>query len=287
MSRETKEEKIFSENIDRILAGKPVDVESADSDLLSAIEFAGKMKTLRMTPSESFKADLKAKLLVQLRDKERNSEHSSWFQRIFSQRLAWQIGTTIAVILIAVGITWRAGVFQSTERDNVTAMPPKAAGGVESTQRTAALTTSADSSPAATTSTLAAVPSFSGSNNLAVQVAAVPDKPSYTQGETVNIGVSLTNNLASTLEIKPYPLVVTVTDSNGNIVFTSRPGDEIGTILPGETADFNVKWENQTNSNNNKVALPGKYYITLGKVSNTGSVAQIDMNSVSNFEIIP
>ncbi len=277
MSRENKEDKLFNEIVDRILAGEPVKIDSSNTDLNSAIEFAKKIKDLSPSPSLSFKANLKTRLLQELHNKDAKAEQSGWFQRAFSHRLAWQLGTTMAIILVALGVTWRAGVFQPTGKNDLTSAPPKIASGV--TEPVPGPTIMA-------TTTTAGLTSFSGSQTI-IQVNTATDKPDYISGETVNIDVSLTNESSSTMEIQPYPLVVTVTDANGQIVYTSDPGSNIISLLPGQTTDFKVSWEKQINTNNNKKAAPGTYYLTIGSITGDSGRTQMNQNSTSSFEILP
>jgi hypothetical protein len=280
MSKENREEKLFNEVIDCLLAGESVKTDTADNDLRSAIDFAQKMKMLRATPSESFKANLKARLLQQLHNQETQAERTNWFRSTFSRRVVWQLATTVAVILIALGISWRVGVFQPTGRTNVASLPPKSTGAAAPEVvpgQTLMMT------PTVTATTTPSV-ATAGRGNI-IQANATTDKPTYLPGEAVNIKVSLINNSSEPLEIQPYPPVLDITDANGQSVFTFGAGNGVRTLTPGEATDFKMVW-NQIDAQN-KAASAGIYYLALGNLAYDSQSAQSEFSKPVSFEILP
>jgi hypothetical protein len=280
MSKENKEEKLFNEVVDRLLAGEAVKTDTADNDLRSAIDFAQKMKMLRATPSESFKANLKARLLQQLHDRETQAERTNWFRSTFSRRVVWQLASTVAVILIALGISWRAGVFQPAEKTNVASLPPKSAdtSGSEAIPGPTLMITS--TMTGTTTPTVA-----TAGRGIIIQANATTDKPTYLPGEAINIDVYLINDSSAPLEIQPYPPVLDITDANGQTVFTFGAGNGVQTLLSGETASFKIVW-NQINAHN-KAIPAGIYHLTFGNPAYDNQSAQLEFNKPISFEIRP
>jgi len=67
MAREINEDREFSENIDRLLAGQEIEVgEDVSKDFRTAIQFAQKLEGLRDQSSPAFKDQLRRRLLVKL-----------------------------------------------------------------------------------------------------------------------------------------------------------------------------------------------------------------------------
>ena len=71
MSKETNEEKEFSEKVDRLLAGEEIETgKDISEDYRSAINFAQKLTESRADPSPHFKDQLKQRLLLKLTQQE-------------------------------------------------------------------------------------------------------------------------------------------------------------------------------------------------------------------------
>ena len=113
MSKQEEREKLFSEILDRILAGEHIEPgPDMDTDFRSTLEFAQHMVDSRPDPEAAFKAGLKSRLVQKLSEKEalKQAKQQNWFYRLIRQP-AWQ--ATAAVILIGVVslIIWASGVF--------------------------------------------------------------------------------------------------------------------------------------------------------------------------------
>ncbi|MBN1366808.1 MAG: hypothetical protein JW967_02645 [Dehalococcoidales bacterium] len=278
MSKENKEEKLFNGVIDRILAGESIKIDTADDDLRSTIEFAMKIKELRTSPTEPFKANLKAKLLQQLREKEVQKKRVGWWPRTFQRRIVWQLATTVAVVLIAIGITWRAGFYQPGDDMNIIAQTPKYtdAGTLEHTfPLTGGTATDSGTTETFTVATRQAT---------GIMANVVTDKPDYFIGEDVNIIVSLINNFANTIEFPPFPPVY-ITDSNGQVMYTSDSGNGVKVLLTGDIYEYSIIW-NQFDINNNRNVATGIYYLTVGNIVNASNMTQV-CNAPASFTIVP
>ncbi len=105
MGREYEEEKLFSEKIDLLLAGKGVDNgPDVAEDERTAVEFARKMTDLRVSPSPAFQSYLKAKLLENLHEQETASR--GWFWKLVPREPLWQAVAVIAIMCVVGGILW-------------------------------------------------------------------------------------------------------------------------------------------------------------------------------------
>ncbi len=115
MSREDERNRLFSEQVDRILAGGPsAPGAGADDDFRSALDFARKITAMSPAPRAAFEAALGSRLrtrMAELEEKARLKPKQGWWQCL-AARPALMV--TAAVLLIAaVGIiVWASGLFQ-------------------------------------------------------------------------------------------------------------------------------------------------------------------------------
>jgi hypothetical protein len=118
MGKESNEEKQFSEDVDRLLAGQEVE-GGKDKDYQTAINFAKKLTEFHADPSPHFKARLKARLLLELAKQEaaaRQKAKGNWFweglKNLLPREAVWRNAMATAVLmLVAVGVLWGTGVF--------------------------------------------------------------------------------------------------------------------------------------------------------------------------------
>ena len=112
MDRNREIEKKFTEFLDRILAVKEAALEpGADEELRANVEFAARMVSLRPEPAESYRNNLRARLLHQLEASEaatREKRESFW--GTLWRKPVWQGAIMVAFAVFVVGMLWRAGV---------------------------------------------------------------------------------------------------------------------------------------------------------------------------------
>ncbi len=120
MGKESNEEKRFSEDVERLLAGQEVEGgKDADKDYQTAINFAKKLAGFRADPSPSFRAQLKKRLLLKLAQQEaeaRQKAKGNWFweglRSLIPQSAVWRTATvTVVLMLMVAGSLWGAQVF--------------------------------------------------------------------------------------------------------------------------------------------------------------------------------
>jgi hypothetical protein len=272
MTREYEEARIFSENLDRLLAGKEAKIgAAAGNELITALDFARKMTALRSEPSPQFQANLKARLLQQIRDKEALQEDSGWFGRLFRGQRVWLTAAVCAALLIVVGsVLWRTGVISPPGSNYVA--PPVITSTTATTTATATATT---------TTTTVTVPA-TGKYLLA---DASVDKPVYQPGETVNIQISLTNVSGRPFTITQYPPILSLMSSDTRqAVFTFTAGQLSQTIPPGQKTSFTLSW-NQADSKGRPVK-GGNYYIELEDLDLQGKAVKLDLQKPVEFDIL-
>jgi hypothetical protein len=118
-----------------------------------------------------------------------------------------------------------------------------------------------------------------------IQANATTDKPTYLMGEAVNINVTIINDSSAPLEIQSYPLVLNITDANGQTVFTFGAGNGVQILLPGGKADFKVVWY-QIDANY-KATPAGTYSLVLGNLAYDNQSAQLEFSKPVSFDILP
>ena len=129
MDKGQSKESDFTGDIDRIVSGRAPEADRAsDSEYRADLDFASKVAETRRRPSPEFQANLKTRLLSRLDEMEgaketaRRPSFSEWLTGLFRQR-AWQVaGVTTAVLVIAMVVVWRIGLFSRTP--TITTPPP-------------------------------------------------------------------------------------------------------------------------------------------------------------------
>jgi hypothetical protein len=269
MGREFEESKYFSDNLDRLLAGEEVQTGSITSDeLLSALDFAKKMTILRNDPSAPFQANLKARLLQRLADREAAGE-TSWFGRMFGGQRIWMTAAVCAALLILVGgVLWKTGVINPPGSNWVS--PP--------VMTTTSATTTATTTATATTTTATLPGRY-------LLVDASVDKPLYQPGETVKINVELTNVSGKSFTITQFPPILSLMESDTKqAVYNFTAGNEVRTIPAGQKTDFTLTW-NQINSKGVQVGN-GSYYIELEDLDLQGQAVKLKLANPVEFDIL-
>ncbi len=115
MKKDSSEEKLFLEYLDRLLAGEQIAVGGEVSDeARAALEHAWKMMALRQEPSAAFRTELRNRLLRQMAQKRESTSRAGFWERFDSvlppKPVLVAAVSTVAVLLLAfVGVVWYAG----------------------------------------------------------------------------------------------------------------------------------------------------------------------------------
>lgn len=277
MTREYEEARLFSENLDLLLAGKEVKIEAAaGGELLAALDFAKKMTVLRSEPSPQFQSNLKARLLQELREKEAPREsNSSWFGRLFGGQRLWLTAAVCAALLIVVGsVLWRTGVINPPDGPSWVSPPV-----------TSATTTATTTATATTTTTMATTTIPVPPTGIYLLADASVDKPVYQPGETVSIEVDLTNVSGLPFTLTQYPPIVSLMSSDTQqAVYTFTAGRQSQTIPPGQKTSFTLNWD-QTDAKG-RLVKGGNYYIELEDLDLQGKAVKLDLRKPVEFDIL-
>jgi hypothetical protein len=107
MSKGRNKDKQLLENVDRIVAGEKLEDKSGlDDKTRAALELSREMRSWPKSPSKEFKAQLKAQLIHQLAEQEKqealkNDESMFWW---VLRRPAWQLTVAAAIVVIIAAI---------------------------------------------------------------------------------------------------------------------------------------------------------------------------------------
>jgi len=114
MKKDSSEEKLFLEYLDRLLAGQDITVGGDVShETRSALEHARKMLALHQEPSAAFRAELRNRLLRQMAQKQEPIDRAGFWERFHSVLpprpvLAAAVSTVAVLLLAFIGVVWYA-----------------------------------------------------------------------------------------------------------------------------------------------------------------------------------
>jgi hypothetical protein len=244
MGKETKEEREFSENIERLLAGEEVKAgEDMGEEYRTAINFAQKLIELRDEPSPHFKDRLKRQLLSKLAEQEaeatRKKERANRFwealRNLVPQNPVWRTATaTVVVAVLVIVVLWGSGTFtqapeQLVEREPVTEMASPTG---------KALTTSE------------------------VLEATVSEAVVAPFGEEVKIELVFRNVSSESVEVTPFPPAIQITQAeSGEVIRSLAEGNERREISPSGALNFTLVWDQL--DDNRKQVVPGRYSLSI------------------------
>ena len=258
MSREINEEKEFSENIDRLLAGQEVEVgEDVSEDFRTAIQFAQKLEELRDESSPVFKDQLRRRLLLKLAEKEAAAEEQKEKRASFWEALrnlvprspVWRTATaTVAVAVLAAVVFWGSGIFiqapeQTAERGPAPAMAP-------------APKVTPEGPPVA----------MLDSGDILNLEPLLEETNVYLLGEEVRIDLVFRNTSSEAIIVAPFPPAIQINRSDtGETVRSFAQGSESAKISASGTLNYTLAW-NQLDDRGQQVE-PGRYSILVSDVT--------------------
>ena len=266
MNKQRKIEKTFSENLDRILAGKAVKADTiADKDMLATLDFASRIAEIKPAISQQYQTRLKAELLEKLQKQKAAEKKNPWYSFTLRQPV-WQAVTAIFLLVVIISVIWRSGIFNvSTAPQPTTTM---------STSTTVVTTTT--TMPTTTETSVQPVTDF-----LSYNVST--DKAIYRTGENVVINLTLKNISSQTLKMDKLPPILSIMDSGtGKPVYTFSAGKDFRAIALGETVQYSYSW-NEADFNGR--INSGKYYIELEDMEYQGQTLKFQQPNPVHFEI--
>ncbi|MBM3157344.1 MAG: hypothetical protein FJ004_08690 [Chloroflexi bacterium] len=241
MDRELREEREFSEHVDRLLAGEKGTVDEGESEeYRRAFSFARKIIRLRRQPSPRFKAELRKQLLLKLEERQEEQEERSkitlWevFRSLVPKTPVWRGATvTVAVGVLAVLVIWGAGLFSQTP-GTVTGPESTAMLGVPSTAR--------------------------------LQLETSPsDALAHPAGEAFQVDIIFKNISADSITIDPYPPVIEIQEADtSDVVRSFAQGTDKREIAPSEGLIYMLVWDQKDDSG--QQVDSGRYNVVISDV---------------------
>ena len=264
MGKRTNEERDFAENIDRLLAGEePADTKGLSEDHRTALNFARKLTESRVDPSPTFQAQLKERLLSRLAQEEAKTAFSFWefLRNLVPQSPAWRTATvTIVMVLIAVSVLWRTGMF--TQAPLLEDLAVEEAGTVER------------AAPVAAPEMAAAPPGIEIEEEAIVtfslpplQLTTLQSEPLvYSPGDIITLDLMFQNTTAEPITITPFPPAIHIIHSDSLTPIRSlTEGTESLELAPSATMNYTLVWNQEDNSG--EQVAPGWYSVLVGNVT--------------------
>ena len=263
MRKRRDEERKFSENLDRLLAGKEVEPgEDMSEDYQTAVNFAQKLTEFRAEPSSEFKAQLKQRLLLELTKQEvaaREKVKGNWFWeglgRLVPQSPVWRTAAaTLVVVIVVAGVLWRTGMFT----------PTPALVTMEKAVEEAQVAVEGDAPEKAP-----AIRSLEAEASLR-PVLKIEVMPSDTIVSPYDVPISseftFMNISSETITIANFPPAIQIVGRGASgPVRSFAEGDEGLELLPAETVSYLFVWDQR--GNDGKQVAPGWYTLFIGEVA--------------------
>jgi hypothetical protein len=299
MDNRKKTEKIFTENVDRLIAGKEVlHMSEEDRDLNSALDFARLMRHRQPQPSERFQSELRERLLIRLGQKSLPEFRPPWWQKVVPHQPLWQAVSAVFILLVLVGVVlgilWRPGSHETiiqaptptpslTPTFSTTTAKPAT---TSTTSATMTTTSAATTAPAPGVSfTFTTTPSATFPAGVKLLAAAQTEKTRYALGEPVNIKVTLTNTGPTAIYFAQFPPILSLMAADGQPVLSFLAGKTGLTIQPGSSMAFSQTWQ-QNDAHGNSVPA-GRYYLELEDMDLQGQAIKLNLIQPVSFEIGP
>jgi len=277
MSRAFHEEKVFTEQLDKALAGQAIQSEGLPEELSLALKFSQKILALRPDPRPQFQRVLRVNLIQKLREKEEHRLSRPWFWKGMPREPLWQTLVVLAMMIMVGGVLW--STLFLTGRPSVVDVPstppiatsapsalPAPAAGVDQPQKTSA------------------APTYTSPVNRYLAAEGSTDKPIYQSGEQVKITVLWKNLTSQNLIIKEFPPLVSLMErADGRPVYTFSAGRSSRTLAPGESAGYTFTWDQRDARGN--PASPGLYYVELEELYYDGQSVKMDLGQPFSFDI--
>ena len=258
MGRGINEEKEFSENIDRLLAGRDIEAgEDVSEDFRSAIQFAQKLEELRDESLPAFKDQLRRRLLLKLAEKEAAAEEQKEKRASFWEALrnlvprspVWRTATaTVAVAVMAAVVFWGSGIF------------------VQAPEQTAERGPAPATAPAPKVAPEGPPVAMLDSGAILNLEPVVEETNVYMTGEEIIIDLVFTNTGSESIIVPSFPPVIQISRADtGAVVRSFAQGSESAEISASGMLDYTLVWD-QLDDSGNQVE-PGRYSIIVGDVS--------------------
>ncbi|GEM_PF-3847267 len=277
MTPADKNEKRYTEDLDRLLRGEEPLEDRTDTDHAQMLQFSRRLQQLGEEPRPEFAGQLKHRLVVELAAQDAQAKFAdSWFVRLFSwPKLRLAVVSTF-IVLAAVGLVWRAGMLSPTMTDEDSQpgimMLPE-----DSMDRDAPPPRAPDAPSAA----LHIGP-------LTIEGHA---PPVVGPEEAVNITIVFSYDGPDALVLMPFPPAIHIREAEtGRIVYTFEQGTSRHTLEPMSPFEYELEPWNQQDNRGVQVGF-GSYAVDVAiqEITPDGESERwpMEMVIVTTFDISP
>lgn len=261
MSGRNSDERLFSEDVERLLRGEETLPSRADREYDETIRFARRLLALREEPRSEFTSTLRQRLLTGMAEQDlaaSQRDTRSWFGRFFGQpglRLAL---VSTFVVIAAVGLVWRAGLLSMLPGQPAAGTPA----GVVSDNGLVPPAAPAAGEPAALMAPQGeedASQEARAMTPLAVQGYVAPTN---TYGDRIVVSLLFSNSGTEGMMLSPFPPEVSIRDvANEQTVYTFAPGTSQLALSSMESTTYDISWDQR--DNDGAQVLPGTYAVDV------------------------
>ncbi|MCK9356245.1 MAG: hypothetical protein M0R22_03725 [Dehalococcoidia bacterium] len=287
MSARNSDERLFSDDIERLLRGEETLPSHADAEYAETLRFARKLLALREEPRPEFTATLRDRLMTGMAEQDmaaRQEDTRSWFARFFGQpglRLAM---VSTFVVLAAVGLLWKAGLFSMLPAQEAASAPTALSGNGLTPPATSGM-----NAPDALLATQGEEDAAAVARDVAPFIVSGRVAPTNAYGDTIAISLSFQNNGPEGMMLSPFPPEVSIRDvSNGQTVYTFAAGTSQLALSSMESVTYDVSWD-QKDAGGTQV-LPGAYEVDVQAIESRlekGDEAESPVTqAVTSFEVL-
>ncbi|MBN1855776.1 MAG: hypothetical protein JW846_02340 [Dehalococcoidia bacterium] len=249
-------EKRFSNDVELLLKGQEPGHFEQDADYARTLQFAQRLMTLREEPHPEFQQSLRGRLLNKrelLEESSQSDRNPSLFERLFGSPSLRLAVVSSFVILVAVGLVWRAGLFSpamtqpsdeamtaTMEEDGAMALDAdegeKAASLMEGAAPEAPSPPPSDAEQGTT--------GEAARGNVMPVAVRIYVEPSNAHGSAISMSVVFRNAGPDTLILEPFPPVVTIRQAGtSNVVRTFVAGSSQLGLSPMEETQYSIEWD--------------------------------------------
>lgn len=247
MAERSKEEKQFSEDLDRLLAGEELrPAEGAGEDYRATVEFARKLLSHRDGLSPHSREQLRSMLLSRLAEQEAKAvrRRQPWWGQLLHNPV-WRTATvTVAIAALAMAVIWQSGMLGQPQG--------------ELAQRTPAPSPAPSPllAPAA-----APQPAIAPAPPRALEKRALDTSP-VRMGQEVRVQLEFTNKGSQPLDLPRFPPALRIARSGTDQVVRSFPaGASSRQVQPSETVQYTLVWDQKDDSG--QQVPPGTYSVLV------------------------
>jgi len=261
-------ERAFSQDVERLLRGEePAGLSMDDAGYAETLRFARRLMAIREEPDPAFTARLRSHLMVNLAEEDiavaRTRE--SWFERLFGRPAVRLAVVSTVVVLVAVGLVWRAGYFspmteQAGDEGPSALMEGDGAPAPTMEEEAPEMAQATVEDEAAREAVMA--PAAEESSAVLIGARGLP---AYAAGEMVDITLVFENTGQDGVTLSPFPPAIDIRNiDTGEVVKSFSQGRSSLALSSMESMTYQFQWDQAMQTG--EQATAGRYAIDVRTV---------------------